>query len=304
MTRRVPAGSALILLLLAGGCDAVRPQSSEATPQPSLSAEEEKLQSGMPFTPRSPRVQAVVNAGKLPAYSGPFATIRGLITVSGDEAPAQPDVQQGIPADCTRARVVYEKLFREGIKRSAPDVLVSVTGYDKFVPVATDAVKVEGQGCAWQSRTIALTFGQRLEVAGQDERNYLVSLAGNQDPASLVALGKGKPVAIFPHAPGRYLLKEDTRPYMTAEVFVLKYPTVTVTGLDGRYTLTRVPPGKLTITAFLPQVLQKVDKTIDVQAGQTYDVDLTIPFSAARQAALQAPPAAPLSPTDSAPAGP
>ncbi len=265
------------------GCDTFGPKAGESTPADSRASDgSEKLPDGVPFSPRSPKVQQVVNSGKLPVYDGPFATLRGTVTVSGDEAPLQEDVLKGIPAECTRARVVYERLFREGMKRSAPDALVSAIGYEVYVPVAEDTVTVEARGCAWQARTVALTFGQRLEVVSRDERNYLPMLIGNRDPASFVAIANGKPISIFPKSPGRYLLSEGTRPYMSSEVFVLKYPTVTVSGLDGKFTLNRVPPGKLTITAFLPALLQKVDTVLEVRAGQSYEVNLDIPFSLAR----------------------
>jgi hypothetical protein len=64
-----------------------------------------------------------------------------------------------------------------------------------------------------------------------------------------------------------------------------------VTGLDGKYEIGRIPPGQVKVTAFLPAIMQTVEKSIKVEAGKTVDLDLEIAFDA-KKLAPKPPPSA------------
>jgi hypothetical protein len=51
-----------------------------------------------------------------------------------------------------------------------------------------------------------------------------------------------------------------------------------VTGIDGRYRITGLPPGDLRLNALLPATGGSVERAIKVEAGKTATVDLEIPF--------------------------
>jgi hypothetical protein len=254
------------LFTLAFGCDTgSKPAASQSPAAATVSA--------------APGATAKSESDKAGEYRGPFATVRGRVRITGDEAPHRPDVVAKIPKDCLRARTVYERVFREGVGRAAVDVLVSATGYSQVLPPAAETVVVGAQGCAWNSRTVALSFGQSIEVESQDDRDYLPELLGNPLGAQFVAPKGRRGLPIKPRAAGRYVLTDSFRPFMAAEVFVLNYSTTAVTGLDGSYVIARVPPGKLTVTAFQPQILKTAEKALEVEAGRTYEVDFDIAFS-------------------------
>jgi hypothetical protein len=62
-------------------------------------------------------------------------------------------------------------------------------------------------------------------------------------------------------------------------VFVLKYPTFAVTGLDGKYEITGVPVGEVTVSALLPVVMQSAQATnVKVEADKVTEVNLEITF--------------------------
>ena len=242
--------------------------------------------SGVPY-PREAIVDAV-NHARLPVYAGPAGAVRGTIRIKGDPAPEVPEIARQIREDCAPAREMYNRLFREGPGRTLPDVLVAVTGYEGYVPTQVSSVEVAASNCAWSSRTIALTFGQRLDVRSKDHKAYVPDLLGAQMPAQLIALPGGTGSSLYPQAPGRYVLVDSMRLFTAAEVLVLRYATHAVTGLDGQYEIQRIPAGKVTLNALLPFTGETLERTIEIKPSQTLTLDLEFNFNEAAWRAAKA----------------
>jgi len=234
------------------------------------------IASSLPLDPKI--VSAAVNGKGEPPYSGPTGTISGLITVTGDSAPDMPELTATIPSDCADAKETYGKLFREGPGRALADVVVGVTGYSGYVPEDAPAQVADANGCAWNSRTYVLTFGQSLDVRSRDSRPYVPDLLGAKLKAQLVAVPRGEPIRLYPEQPGRYQLTDSMRLFMMAEVLVVKFSTHAVTGLDGRYVIPHVPVGKVKVSALLPATMVQEEKEVEVHAGELVDVPLTLAF--------------------------
>jgi hypothetical protein len=146
---------------------------------------------------------------------------------------------------------------------------------------------VEGNGCAWSTRTVAMTFGERLDVVAKDRRAYVPDLMGARMAAQILALPGGSGSSLYAQQPGRYVLVDSMRIFATAEVLVLKYATHDVTGMDGRYEIPDIPKGKVTLSAVLPATGATIERSIEIEAGRTQEVNLEIPFDLAKyEAAL------------------
>jgi hypothetical protein len=237
------------------------------------------IASSVPVDPKT--ISAAVNPKGEAPYSGPTGSIRGSVSATGDEAPPQSEMLARIPADCAAAKEFYAKLFREGSGRSLADVVVGVTGYSGYVPEDTPSQIADGAGCAWNSRTYVLTFGQSLDVRSRDSRPYVPDLVGANLQAQLVAVPRGSAIHLYPEHPGRFELTDSMRLFMLAEVIVVKFPTHAVTGLDGQFVIPRVPVGKVTVSALLPATLAQVSKEVEVHAGEAVDVKFELPFDRA-----------------------
>lgn len=238
----------------------------------------------------SATLEAALNPAHEKPYSGPIGAVRGVIRTSGDPSPDLPDVLAKIPAGkCDDARAFYGKLFREGPNRELGDVLVAVTEYKGFVPAPSDTKVVMARGCAFQSRTIAMTFGQHLAVKNRGSETFIPRLIGSPQAALVVAMPGGDPAMLFPPKPGQFLLQDKTHDFALADVYVLKYPTVAVTGIDGIYEIKDIPAGDVLVSAFLPATSERVSSRVKITAGETATLDLTIPFDAAKHPAQAAP---------------
>lgn len=265
-----------------GGCATKGGPTASASASPSASAPAASAkpasQIPRPVPLTREQIDATVNPTKLPVYSGPTGTVRGNISVKGDQAPVREEVIAKITPKCQSAQAVYGKLFREGMLRSLGDVLVTVTGYDGYLPARREARLVEASDCAWDSRTIALMFGQRLDVQSKDKEPYLPDLLGGTMPAQMVAIPGREPVTLYPMKVGRYGLADTLHPFMFADVFVIKFPTFAVTGPDGKFEITGVPVGEVTVSAVLPITMQTAEKKVKIEADRAILVDLEIRF--------------------------
>lgn len=308
--RGLSAGAArasLVLSLVAGfaalGCSREKPK--KAVPSASASAPKlpAPVASGLPDPGY---VSAIVNPDGVPAYSGPAGTVRGRVVATGDTAPELPAVLAKIPEQCGAGRETYGKLFREGPARALADVLVAVTGYKGYVPETESSVRLEAKGCSFGTKTIAMTLGQRLEVVSKDAEAYVPELLGERGQAQLVAVpGSSSGSSLYPTKVGRFVLVDNLKLFMTAEVLVLKYSTHAVTGLDGRFEIRNVPAGPAVVSALLPATGASVTKAVSVEAGKpTEEVVFELPFDRASYAARTDGGTPSAAPSASAPARP
>jgi hypothetical protein len=273
------AGTCLVAAL---GCQSKTSVHSDDETAPATSASA----AGFDMHPvASAMLDVALNPGKEKPYSGPIGGVRGVIHTSGDPAPDLPEILAKIPAGkCDDARAFYGKLFREGPGRELGDVLVAVTEYKGYLPPRAEVKQILARGCAYETRTIALVLGQRLDVKNRSPETFIPKLIGASQAALVVAMPGGEPVHLFPPRPGQYLLQDQTHLFALADVFVLKYPTTAVTGLDGTYEIKDIPVGDVLVSAYLPSTGERVTSRVQIVAGETAKIDLTIPFDAAKHA--------------------
>jgi len=231
---------------------------------------------GIPKPPAE--VMSAINRSGRAPYEGKTAVLKGHVTITGDDPPAS---EMALPTDgsCPEAAATYGKAFRVGQDHALADALVTVTDYDAFVPPERPAVTVKARGCAFDRRTVGMTFGQRLEIVNDDAHgSYMPFLDGAEYRAVMMAVAHGDPIKLYPFQPAiNYVLRDyQGRDYLQADVLVLKFSTLDVTGLDGSYTIGRIPVGKVTVNAYLPAIGKSVEKKVEVHEGDnTLDLELT-----------------------------
>jgi hypothetical protein len=270
-----------------GGAGEVTPVMTDAGPRVVRIIEDSgPLASGIPV-PAS-KVEAAVNPGGAAPYAGPTGAVEGIIAMTG-EPPPKRDID--IPFGCGEAYASYGKAFREGNGRTLADVLVAVTGYSGFVPAGGDFLPVKIHGCAYDHRTLVLTYGQRIEVSNTDPKEaFLPTLEGAIARAQMVAVPGGDPVKLYPTEVGHYALREGTNHnWMDADVFVVRYPTAMVTDLDGHYRIAGIPVGKVKVSAYLPLIDAQLhpdvgisaptqEREVDVSSGETAQADFVFSY--------------------------
>jgi hypothetical protein len=125
-------------------------------------------------------------------------------------------------------------------------------------------------------------------VVSKDREGYVPNLLGSHMQAQLLALPGGAPSKLYPPEPGHYVLTDDIKLFMVADVFVVKYSTHDVTSLDGHFEIKGIPVGKARISALLPSTNAVIEKDIEIKAGETLNLPLELPFDAKAFAAAAA----------------
>jgi hypothetical protein len=230
-------------------------------------------------------VDALVNPSHLPAYEGPTGSVEGTVLVSGPDAPDLPEIDV---KSCPAALDTYGKLFRAGARRAdglrpVADAVVVVTGYsDFFIPAKGDAERVViGANCGYAERTIAMTFGQRLEIANASKIAFAPVLSGAQRAAIMIAPPSlnGDAVKLYPPRPGHYMLGDEIQPFVREVVLVLRQPLHAITDRAGHYRIDGVPTRQLKVGTQLEAIGAAAQKDLDVRANVVEQVDFVLTYA-------------------------
>lgn len=222
------------------------------------------------------------------AYDGPAGTVRGVVRIDGDEPPVLPGAENIPVGKCFKAHERHRLLFRKAGNGAVADALVGVTGYKVAVPKPSTPVVVGAEDCSLTQRTVALMLGQSIHVKNRGPSAAMPQLLGLPTPAVIAAVPGGDPVVLTPHATGRFELIDRSHPFANAEVFVVNYPTIAVTGEQGEFEIAGVPEGEVKVSVLLPATGLSAEKTITVEAGKAIDVSFDLHFDLARHnAALE-----------------
>lgn len=275
------------------GCSRSGPPESLANAAPaasssaaaSASASASAKPDTFPVPPAS--VSSVLNPMGVSEYKGAVGSVEGTVLVVGPPAPAV-HIEA---AKCPAAIDTYGKLFREGTPATpngprplADAVVVAVgwgTGY--WVPDKSDVVHVTvGTNCAYPSRTIAMTYGQRLEVSNQSTQLFAPVIDQDPAPAIMVAPPKlaGDPVKLYPEKAGFFTISDRMEPFVKEDLYVFRHPMHAVTDTDGHYRIDGIPVGAtITVGASMAELSSKAKTTVEIKENVvTHAPDITLTY--------------------------
>lgn len=193
-------------------------------------------------------------AGKMvdPTTAG---SITGSVMLEG-AAPRMRPINMAAEPACAKAHsspVLSEEVVT-GDGGSLANVVVYVkTGLEGYsFPAPTGAVELDQKGCQYIPHVLALRAGQNLEVVNNDPTTHNVHPvpADNREwnesqPPNAAAIDRSfaRPEIAIP-------VKCNVHPWMKSYVAVLPNPAFQVTGKDGAFNLSNLPPGDYTLVAW------------------------------------------------------
>jgi plastocyanin len=148
----------------------------------------------------------------------------------------------------------------------------------KQFPVPSTTIRLDQKGCQYYPHVVAMMVGQPMVITNSDTFLHNVHALTNDNPAFNFGQPTqdkaGRPVEPM-KTPESFKVKCDVHPWMGAFVHVLDHPFFSVTGDDGTFTITGLPPGNYTLTAWQETLGEQQQADVKVEEGKPTTVDFT-----------------------------
>jgi plastocyanin len=209
------------------------------------------------------------------AQAGTGGSITGHVRLTGP-APANSIMRMGADPLCSKANAgkrLTQDLVLRGADGGLANAFVDLQGTfpSSQVPAAPVApVTIEQRGCIFVPRVVGVRVGQALRVTNGDPMAHNVhslSTRGNEFNVSQPKAGMTSTFQLK-NADVVMRIKCDMHGWMVSYVGVVPHPYFAVSGSDGSFRITGVPPGRHTIRVWHERY-GRLTATVQVKAGAT-----------------------------------
>ena len=143
---------------------------------------------------------------------------------------------------------------------------------DRTFDVPAEAAVIQQKGCVYEPHVLALRANQKLQVTNNDACTHNIHPAPTNNREWNKAQVAGSTVEVtFPREEVGIPLKCNVHPCMRSFIAVFKHPYFAVTGKDGNFDLSNLPPGTYTISAW-QEKLGTTSQKITVGSNETKTV--------------------------------
>ena len=189
-----------------------------------------------------------------PAPTSTGATVHGMVHFDGKIPVAKPISMAADPV-CAKqhASPVTVQDITADSKGGLQNVVVFVSeglGDRKFDP-PSEPVVVEQKGCMYQPHVMAVRANQPLELVNSDPTSHNI----HPQPTNNREWNRAEPPGskmeeTFAREEIAIPVKCNLHPWMKSYIAVFKHPFFAITGKDGSFDLSNLPPGTYTIKAW------------------------------------------------------
>ena len=210
------------------------------------------------------------------------ATVKGTVKVAG-AIPKPSHIDMSADPKCVQARPGggMTQEIEADAKGDLQNVIVYVSqGLPadlKFEPPKEPA-EIDQKGCMYQPHVVAVRANQELKVVNSDKTTHNIHPMPNNNRELNQSQAPGVPFSMtFAREEIAIPVKCNIHPWMHSYIAVFKNPYFAVTGKDGTFEISDLPPGNYTLTAWHEKLGTTVQK---VSVGESETKTIEFAFKA------------------------
>ena len=227
---------------------------------------------------------ALVAVSVWPAVAAAASTVTGTVTFDGKVPALKPLAMDADPA-CAKKHSgpVPNEMLVLGSGNTMGNIMVWVSKglpSGKTWPAPKTPVTLDQKGCVYVPHVMGIMVGQAYRILNSDGVLHNVH--------ALPKINKGfnrampptvkEASATFDKPEPIFQIKCDVHPWMNAYVGVFTHPFFSVTGTDGKFTISGLDPGTYEITAWHERLgTQTFSVTVGANETKTQNVKFTAP---------------------------
>jgi plastocyanin len=202
------------------------------------------------------------------------SSVTGTITFAG-KAPALRPLSMDADPACAKKHTgpVANEMLALGSGNTMGNILVWVSKglpAGKAFPVPKTPVVLDQNGCQYKPHVMGIMVGQTYRILNSDGVLHNIHTLPKVNPA----FNKGMPATLkettttFAKPEEVFHIKCDVHPWMSAYMAVFTHPFFSVSGTDGKFTISGLDPGTYEITAW-HEKLGTQTASVTVAANET-----------------------------------
>ncbi|MFQ5777532.1 MAG: carboxypeptidase regulatory-like domain-containing protein [Terriglobia bacterium] len=205
------------------------------------------------------------------------ATITGTVKFAGSK-PRRNRLRMDADAQCAKlhSAPVYSEQVVVNDNGTLRDVFVYVKdglGGARY-PAPSEPVVLDQQGCVYTPHVVGAVANQEIHILNSDPTTHNIHPVpkNNREWNTSMPPGADKLVRKFPRQELMVPIKCNIHPWMRSYVGVLDHPFFAVSGADGSFEITGLPPGEYTLAAW-QEKYGTAEQQVTVGAKETKSVE-------------------------------